>query len=95
MDEVVVDVMFKFLDVYEKEFGKCLECVDYWGKKIYDIFGVIYIWNVLYDKGFFWDLLVMENSQEVVKELYECYDIFFMMVVMEFRNLFEDKYDWL
>ena len=86
MDEVVADVMPKFLDAYEKEFGKRLEHADYWGKKIYDIPGATHIRNVLYDKGFFRDLPVMENSQEVVKELHERYDIFFTTAAMEFRN---------
>ena len=95
MDEVVADVMPKFLDFYEQEFGKRLQKSDYWGKKIYDIPGATQLRNVLYDKGFFRDLPVMENSQEVVKELNERYDIFFTTAAMEFKNSLEDKYDWL
>ncbi|MEL6656446.1 MAG: 5'(3')-deoxyribonucleotidase [Bacteroidota bacterium] len=95
MDEVVADVMPKFVDFYEQEFGQRLQREDYWGKKIYDIPGAKQLRNVLYDKGFFRDLPVMENSQEVVAELHERYDIFFTTAAMEFRNSLEDKYDWL
>lgn len=95
MDEVVANVMPKFLDFYEQKFGKRLQKSDYWGKKIYDIPGATELRNVLYDKGFFRDLPLMENSQEVVAELNERYDIFFTTAAMEFRNSLEDKYDWL
>lgn len=95
MDEVVANVMPKFLDFYEQEFGKRLTRDDYWGKKVYDIPGAAHVRNVLYEKGFFRDLPLMENSQEVVKELSERYDIFFTTAAMEFRNSLEDKYDWL
>lgn len=95
MDEVVANVMPKFLDYYEQEFGKRLEKSDYWGKKVYDIPGAAHVRNVLYNKGFFRDLPLMENSREVVEELNERYDIFFTTAAMEFRNSLEDKYDWL
>lgn len=95
MDEVVADVMPKFVDAYEQEFGKRLIKADYWGKKIYDIPGATHVRNVLYDKGFFRDLPLMPHAQEVVKELAEDYDIFFTTAAMEFRNSLEDKYDWL
>jgi 5'(3')-deoxyribonucleotidase len=95
MDEVVADVMPKFIKVYEKEFGKLLKREDYWGKKVYDIPGAEHVRNVLHDKGFFRDLPLMANSQEVVRELNERYDIFFTTAAMEFRNSLEDKYDWL
>lgn len=95
MDEVVADVMPKFLDHYEQEFGKRLQRSDYWGKKVYDIPGAEHVRNVLYEKGFFRDLPLMENSREVVEELNGRYDVFFTTAAMEFRNSLEDKYDWL
>jgi 5'(3')-deoxyribonucleotidase len=95
MDEVVADVMPKFVKAYAQKFGKTLAREEYWGKKIYDIPGATELRDILYDKGFFRDLPLMENSQEVVKELNEHYDIFFTTAAMEFRNSLEDKYDWL
>lgn len=95
MDEVIADVMPKFIDLYEKEFGKRLSKEDYWGKKVYQIEGAQKIRKYLFDKGFFRDLPVIEHSQEVLKELQSHYDIYITTAAMEFRTSFEDKYDWL
>ena len=95
MDEVLADVGPKFLDLYEREFGQRLSREDYWGKKIYQINGASRIRDHLYQKGFFADLPVMPDSQEVVKELQAHYEIFITTAAMEFRASLEDKYDWL
>ncbi|MEZ4988278.1 MAG: 5'(3')-deoxyribonucleotidase [Saprospiraceae bacterium] len=95
MDEVVADVMPKFLDAYEQEFGIRLKRSDYWGKKVYDIPGAEHIRGVLRDKGFFRDLPLMSHCKEVVETLTASYDVFFTTAAMEFRNSLEDKYDWL
>lgn len=95
VDEVIADPIPKFLDAYEKYFGQQLKKEDYWGQKVYDLPNARHIRDVLYGKGFFRDLPVIENSQEVVKELSEKYDIYFTTSTMEFRNSLEDKYDWL
>lgn len=95
MDEVIADVAPKFLHLYEKHHGVKLVKEDYWGKKIYHIHGAERIRDFVFEKGFFADLPVMEGSQEVVKALHEHYDIFITTAAMEFRNSFEDKYDWL
>jgi len=95
MDEVIADVMPKFLELYELRFGKRLEREDYWGKKVYQIPGAEHIRDALYEKGFFQGLQVMPGSREGVRELMEHYDVFIVTAAMEFRNSFEDKYDWL
>lgn len=94
MDEVIADVYPKFLDYYERDFGERIEMKDFWGKKIYDNPEAKHIRNYLWDKGFFADLPVMKDSQEVIQELQKDYDIFLVTAAMEFRNSFEDKYDW-
>ena len=95
MDEVIADVLPKFLDLYEEKFGYRLKRKDYWGKKIYQINGAEQIRDRLHDKGFFRDLPVMPGSQAVVQDLMRDYEIFIVTAAMEFRNSFEDKYDWL
>lgn len=95
MDEVVADVMPKFLTVYAEHYGRELTREDYWGKKIYDIPGAGELRNILYEKGFFRDLPLMPDCQEVVRELNERFDVYFTTAAMEFRNSLEDKYDWL
>ena len=96
MDEVIADVTPKFLDLYEEAYGRRLEPGDFWGKKIYDLHEDAYVLrDRLHDKGFFRDLPVMPDSQEVVRRLCEDYDVFITTAAMEFRSSFEDKFDWL
>lgn len=95
MDEVIADVAPKFLDLYEQAYGIRLQREDYWGRKIYHINGAVELRDRLFEKGFFRDLPVMPHSQEVVQELQSHYEIFIVTAAMEFRNSFEDKYDWL
>ena len=95
MDEVMADVMPKFLDIYEYEFGKRLSTEEFWGSKVYYREEAKFLRDRLFEKGFFADLPVMPDSQEVVKELMEDYEIFITTAAMEFRSSFEDKYDWL
>lgn len=95
MDEVIADVRPKFLDLYEREFGRRLTKDDYWGKKIYQVGGAHRIRDYLFEKGFFADLPVMPGSQEVLRELQEEYEIYITTAAMEFRTSLEDKYDWM
>jgi len=95
MDEVIADVAPKFLDLFEAEYGRRLEKEEYWGKKIYQIDGALDIRERLFDKGFFADLPVVENSREVVRKLQKHYEIYITTAAQEFRNSLEDKYDWL
>ncbi len=95
MDEVIADVVPKFLDIYQRLFGVRLQPRDYWGKKVYQIDGADQIRSFLHEKGFFLDLPVMPGSQETIRRLMEDYDVFITTAAMEFRASFEDKYDWL
>jgi 5'(3')-deoxyribonucleotidase len=95
MDEVIADVVPKFLDFYERDFGERPEKSVWWGKKIYQLPNAEHIRAYLQDEGFFYDLPVMEHSQEVVKWLCEHYDVFAVTAATEFRNSLRDKLDWL
>lgn len=95
MDEVIANVLPKFLDLYEREFGRRPAKEEYWGKKVYKLKGAMELRKYLFEKGFFRDLPVMKDSQEVLKELQEVYDIYITTAAMEFKYSFEDKYDWL
>lgn len=95
MDEVIADVIPKFLDLYETEFGQRLTTNDFRGRKIYDTPAAYKIRNHLFDKGFFRDLPLMANSQEVVRWLHDYYDIYIITAATEFKNSLEDKYEWL
>lgn len=95
MDEVIADVTPKFLDHIEKTTGRRPAKEEYWGKKLYEIEWVNNFRHILFEKGFFRDLPVMENSQEVVKWLSEHYEIFIISAAMEFPNSLLDKYEWM
>ncbi len=95
MDEVIAELMRKFLTVYEKEYRVKLKREDYWGKRLQDLPKIMELRHVIYEKGFFRDLQVMKGSQEVLKELSGRFDIYIVTAAMGFRNSFEDKYDWL
>lgn len=95
MDEVIADIMPRFYELYEKYLGGPIEEKELLGKKIYTLPGAEKIREAIYDKGFFRDLPVMPGSQEGVKKLMERYDVYITTAAMEFRNSFEDKYDWL
>ncbi len=95
MDEVIADVIPKFLDYYERDFGYRPPRETWWGKKIYELPNAAHIRQHLFEKGFFADLPVIEGSQEVVKWLNEHYDVFAVTSATEFRNSLEDKSDWL
>ena len=95
MDEVIADVIPKFSEIFKQQYGYYPKLEEYKGRKIYDINDAYHIRNKLYEPGFFADLPVMEGSQEVVKWLYEHYDLYIVTAASEFRNSLTDKWDWL
>lgn len=95
MDEVIADVYPKFLDIFEREFGRRPDRKEFWGKKIYELPGAEHVRRFLHDKGFFADLPVMPGSQEVIRELMDNYEVFINSAAMEFRHSLTEKYDWL
>jgi len=95
MDEVLAEMMTKVLDIYEKEYGEVLTREEYWGKSFQELPKITALRPLIFEKGFFRDLPVMADSQEVLQELSERFDLYIVTAAMEFRNSFEDKYDWL
>ena len=95
MDEVIADIMPKFLDLFEAGYGRRLTREEYWGRKLYEVDGAVEIREELFKKGFFRDLPVMPGSQEGVQELMKHYEVFIVTAAMEFKFSFEDKFDWL
>ncbi len=100
MDEVIAHPNQRFIDWYERDTGIRVEESELFrtGKKFYQYLGQEFAGNIrgyLFEKGFFKDLPIMEDSVEVVKWLDQHYEIFFVTSAMEFKNSMEDKYDWL
>ncbi|MFK8056505.1 MAG: 5'(3')-deoxyribonucleotidase [Saprospiraceae bacterium] len=95
MDEVIADIIRKFQDLFEAAHGRRLTDAELDGKKVYQIPEAMEIRKELFKKGFFRDLELIPGALEGVEFLRKHYKIYFVTAAMEFRNSFEDKYDWL
>ena len=49
----------------------------------------------LWDKGFFRDIPLMPDAQEVIRNLYGKYEIFIVSAATEFPNSMSEKLEWL
>ncbi|MEM6316172.1 MAG: 5'(3')-deoxyribonucleotidase [Bacteroidota bacterium] len=97
MDEVMANPNARFLEWYERDYQKKVTEAMLFesGQKFYEFVQQPKLRNYLHVKGFFKDLPIMPDSQEVIKWLSQSYEIFVVTAAMEFRNSMEDKYDWL
>lgn len=98
MDEVIADVIPKFIKLYNRDYGVPLDLVIEPGNEIYKHVpeNVNRKWfDYINEPGFFRDLDVIPDSQRVIKALQEKYDVYIVSAAMEFRNSLTDKYDWL
>jgi len=96
MDEVMADTYAKFVDAYEDRKGRRPSDEELQGKKVYELADdVADLRRAMYEPGFFRDVAVMPDAQEVVKELYEEYEVYIVTTATEFKYSFLDKYEWL
>ena len=95
MDEVLADIYAKLRVYFERDLGWKPKWENYAGKKIYEIEGAEHLRDYLHARSFFSDVTVMPNSQKVVQELQQNYEVFIVTSSMEFRNSLVDKHDWL
>jgi 5'(3')-deoxyribonucleotidase len=98
MDEVMADTIEKFAILYKRDHNIELNLNEMRGKEVRDALPPdLYNTTRKYvnEPGFFRDIPVMPDSQQVIRELYEKYEVFVVSAAMEFRNSLIDKYDWL
>lgn len=97
MDEVMADSLPKLLTQFNEAFGQTITIEETHGKLLTDIFPDLKKDILtLYDKpDFFRDLNVMKDSQEVIKELSQYFEIYITTAAMEFPTSFMAKYEWL
>lgn len=98
MDEVIADTTQKFIDLYKETHNIHITHSMLYGKEFRDVLPEeLYNTTRKYinDPGFFRDIPVMRDSQQVVKALTEKYEVFIVSAAMEFRSSLIDKYDWL
>lgn len=98
MDEVIADALSEYLSRYNADFGQNLTKADLMGQRLADLVAPEH-WprldSYFDDASFFTNLEVMENSQDVVRELAAQYDIFIVTAAMEIPRSFAPKFEWL
>jgi len=98
MDEVTADALGRHLDLYNTRFQTTVNANDLQGRHLHEIVPVEHrphVEEMVRQVGFFKDLRVMRDSQEVIRDLQQRYDIFVTTAAMQFPNSFIEKYDWL
>lgn len=98
MDEVIADALLRLIDWYERDFGKRISLEQIQGRYFRDVVDPEHREHAiqyLRMEGFFKDLSLVEDSQEVIYELFKKYEIFITTAAMEFPTSFVHKYEWL
>ena len=97
MDEVIADFIPKHLALFNRDHNENITVEDLKGKKLRELRPQLKeeIMNYLTEPTFFRDLAVVKDSQEIIRELSEHYEIFIATAAMEFPTSFTAKYEWL
>jgi 5'(3')-deoxyribonucleotidase len=93
MDGVLADVTEEFIKWHKRETGETIKREDILGKNDRDAFPNVRQW--VYTEGFFRNLEVMPDSQEILKELHRKYEIFIVSAATEFPLSLGEKVAWL
>lgn len=98
MDEVIADSIARFQEWYLRDYQLELTLDQLQGKSAHQAVAPEHqpiIRDYVNQEGFFRDLPVIKDSQQVLRALSERYELFIATAAMEFPNCFRDKYDWL
>jgi 5'(3')-deoxyribonucleotidase len=98
MDEVLADTIDKFIEVYRRDHQTEILLEEMSGKEFHELLPDTLndSWrSYVNQKGFFRDLKVMPDAQQVMNELCKKYDVYIVSAAMEFKNSLVDKLDWI
>lgn len=98
MDEVIADPMGDMIDWYTREYQLPVNYEKMVGTSWIKGFPEQHqelCWQRLLAPGFFRHLPVIEDSQEVLKEINQRYELFIVSAAIEFPNSLKDKLEWL
>lgn len=98
MDEVMADTYGMHLQLYNSEFGAELTLEECTGNEIYDMVPEECLASVrehVWQDGFFRGLNPIEDSQRVVKKLFDKHDVYIASAAMQFPNSLVEKSEWL
>lgn len=93
MDGVIANVYSQFIKLHAEEFGKILTMDEITGMPEAEAFPEIL--KYVNSRGFFLHAPVVEDSQQIVKELNDQYKVFIVSAAMEFPNSLVEKQSWL
>lgn len=98
MDEVMADALGKLIRLYETEYGVPVDHDRLRGRLLEEVVDPGHshvIREYLFQQDFFKDLEVMPDSQAVIFELAQHYDVYIVTAAMEFPDSLAHKYQWL
>lgn len=98
MDEVLADTYRAHVEIYNKEFNAALTLEECFGKEAWQCVPKEHQQSIrdhAWQTGFFMDLKVIPESQEVLAELNDKYEVYIASAAMQFPNSLKEKSDWL
>jgi len=98
MDDVMADAYGRMIEIYEEKNGITVDREAIKGKKYHEAFlgeQLTIVQEIPHAKDFFSNLKVIENSLEVMAELYDKYDVYIVSAAMEYPFSLKAKRDWL
>ncbi|SNR70594.1 5' nucleotidase, NT5C type [Hymenobacter mucosus] len=98
MDEVIADSISRFQEWYGIDFQLTLSLEELRGKNFHEVVAPEHqeaLRGYPNRPGFFKDLPVIADSQRILSEINQRYELFIATAAMEFSNSFLDKYNWL
>ena len=93
MDGVLADIFKQFARYHEADTGKRVTVKEALGKSEHQPFDKAR--EYLLTPGFFRTLPVIKDSQRVLEQLNQCYDVFIVSAAMEFPQSLGEKQAWL
>lgn len=98
MDEVIADAYQAHLDIYEKDHGVRYTKEECSGKEFWRCVPVEHqpkVKDHAWQVGYFRDLKVIPDSQEVLAALSKKHEVYIASAAMQFPNSLREKSDWL
>jgi 5'-nucleotidase len=98
MDEVMADTVGRFISLYNAEFRRELTVEHFQGRHLFEVIEVEHRPRVIeyFNHGdFFAHIELMEDSQDVVRDLSKKYEVFVASAAMDVPCSFTAKFDWL
>ena len=98
MDQVIADMEISFVELFKKEYNLSFETIeDYLTENPnFDLVTTIKeLYPLINNYTFFRNIPVMKDSQSVLRELADKYDLYIATAAMDVPKTFTAKYEWL